>query len=386
MTEYQIALAYLSALTIVCLVLFSFTYFLPTPENANKAKSTYFFRILLLFVIASQTAILFRYEHPAIVSILLGNLFILWISYTLMCAIYSRYDVNIVNKHYWLIAMHSVVFVSGLYFVSQITELAYLRSVYVLLNIFLPFCLTIHQCHQQFKKHRIGDRVLYCSLLVTILLYLAYLFCLSVFFRDQFFAPITLIFIILLSFVCILFFGFALSIIYSLVGKLRKELITDRLTGVKNRNYFTDISQQLMSMAKRANTPLSLIVCDIDWFKKINDTYGHAAGDKVLIDFSKNIKEALRVEDVFIRIGGEEFIIMLPQINLESAVLVAERLRLSIDLLPINVGVESIHITASFGVAEVDVNNTIDHSVNNADGALYEAKRSGRNKVVAFKS
>lgn len=385
MTEYQIALAYLAALAIVCLVLFSFTYFLPTPENANKAKSTYYFRILLLFVIAAQTSILFRYEHSAIIPILLSNLFILWISYALMCAIYSRYDVNITNRYYVLIALHSVVCLSGLYFLHQITELAYWRSVYILMNIGLPFCMTMRQCHLQFKKHRIGDRVLYCSLLVTILLYLVYIFFLSVFFRDLLFPPITLTFIVLLSFVCILFFGFALSIIYSLVGKLRKELITDRLTGAKNRNYLIDISKQLISMAKRTKTPLSIIVCDIDWFKKINDTYGHAAGDTVLVDFSNNIKTALRTEDVFIRIGGEEFIILLPQINLENALHTAERLRSSTDLLPINVGIEAIHITASFGVAVVDLTHDIDHSVNNADGALYEAKRSGRNKVVAFR-
>ncbi|XQW85325.1 GGDEF domain-containing protein [Thalassotalea piscium] len=385
MTEYQIALAYLSALTIVCLVLFSFTYFLPTPDNPNKAKSTYFFRLLLLFVIAAQMASLFIFEYSVIVAILVSNLFTLLIAYALMCAIYSRYDVDMPRYLYPLIVFHVVVFLTGLYSLYQITPLGYWRSVYALLNIGLPFALTMRQCHCQFKKHRIGDRVLYCSLLITIVLYLLYIFCFSVFFRDALFAPITMTFIMLLSFVCILFFGFALSIIYSLVGKLRKELITDRLTGAKNRNYFIDISKQLISLAKRSNTPLSVIACDLDRFKNINDTYGHAAGDKVLVEFSSNIKASLRVEDVFIRIGGEEFIILLPQINLDNALLTAERLRLSTDVLAVKVGSDILNVSASFGVAEVDLIQDIDYSVNNADVALYEAKRSGRNKVVAFK-
>ena len=385
MTEYQIALAYLAALAIVCLVLFAFTTFLPKPENANKAKSTYYFRFLLLFVIAVQGSTLLQHQGFLITSMLLGNAFMLLVAYSVMCAIYSRYDVMITSKHYGLIALHSALVASGVYWLPELISSAHWRSIFLLLNLTFPFALTMKLCHQQFKKHRLGDRVLYSALLITILLYLTYILFLALFYREQQFAPTTLTFINLLSFVCILFLGFALSIIYSLVGKLRKELVTDRLTGAKNRNYLNEISKQLMSLAKRSNTPLSLIVCDIDWFKKINDTYGHAAGDKVLIEFSNEIKNTLRTADVLIRIGGEEFVILLPQCNIEKALITAERLRLAIDMLTINVEKEAISMSASFGVAEADLTNDIDHNINNADSALYEAKRSGRNKVVAYK-
>ncbi|GAA5135401.1 hypothetical protein GCM10025767_13170 [Thalassotalea piscium] len=168
-----------------------------------------------------------------------------------------------------------------------------------------------------------------------------------------------------------------------MVDKLRVELVTDRLTGAKNRNYLGEISQQLISMAKRTNTPLSLIICDIDRFKVINDTHGHGAGDKVLIEFAKNIKNTLRAEDIFIRVGGEEFVILLPQINVENALLTANRLRLSTEKLPIVFGDENLTITASFGIASVDLNHPIEHSVNKADEALYQAKGSGRNRAIA---
>lgn len=365
------------------MVLYTFTYFLPTPDNANKAKSTYYFRILLLFVIAAQSAVLFRYEHAAILSIVLTNLFILAIAYSLMCAIYSRYDANISQRHYLLMVVHSGIFLSCLYYFHQLFGPGYWRSVFVFINICIPYGLTIHQCHLQFKKDRVSDRVLYSALLITIMLCLIYIFFYSTFFRDQAFVPITLTFIILLSFVCVLFFGFALSIIYSLVDKLRVELVTDRLTGAKNRNYLGEISQQLISMAKRTNTPLSLIICDIDRFKVINDTHGHGAGDKVLIEFAKNIKNTLRAEDIFIRVGGEEFVILLPQINVENALLTANRLRLSTEKLPIVFGDENLTITASFGIASVDLNHPIEHSVNKADEALYQAKGSGRNRAIA---
>ena len=215
MTEYQIALAYLAALAIVCLALFTFTSFLPKPENTNKAKSTYFFRVLLLFVMATQAAFLFRYEHAPLTSILLSSLFMLLIAYSVMCAIYSRYDVDTTSKHYVFIGGHCLLLLGSVYALHQYTELAYWRAVLILVNLSLPFGLTMRLSHQQFKKHRLGDRVLYSALLITILLYLIYTFSVCVFFRGYLFAPITLTFISLLSFVCILFLGSSFSLIFN---------------------------------------------------------------------------------------------------------------------------------------------------------------------------
>ena len=170
------------------------------------------------------------------------------------------------------------------------------------------------------------------------------------------------------------------------VGKFvsRKEIITDKLTGAKNRNYLNEVAQQMYSLAKRRKEPLSIILCDIDWFKNINDTYGHSAGDKVLISFSNAIESSLRTEDILIRIGGEEFLILLPYNDIEKALFTAERLRAAINEKAMDIGLETINISASFGVVQVDITKSIDDNINHADIALYEAKRSGRNKVVPY--
>ncbi len=366
------------------MVLFAFTYFLPRPENTNKAKSSDYFRLLLLFVIAAQSTNLFRYDDAILASIIIGNVLLLSITYSLMFAIFTRYDATITLGHYSWAVVHGLIFALLLFKLHQYSQVGYWRALLTLINIAIPFSFTIKKCHQQFKKHRIGDRVLYSAVLLTLLLYLLYTLLFAVFYSEQIFMPLIIDFISLLSFVCILFFGFALSLIYSLVGKLRKELITDRLTGAKNRNYFTDAAKRLMSLSQRSKTPLTLIACDIDHFKQINDNYGHAAGDQVLVAFCKHIEEQLREEDVFIRIGGEEFLILLPQIGLKNAVQTAQRLCDSLSSLAIVFNQSTLTVSASFGVSEIDAAIDINQNVNNADTALYEAKRSGRNKVVAF--
>lgn len=384
MFGYNVALSYFLALTIVCVVLYSFTYFLPTPDNKNKAKSTFYFRLILLFTIAAFEAILLRYENLPIASIVLNNLFILMIAYNLMFAVYSRYDQTITRKHLTFFATHCTVFMIMVYLLHTSVDFGFLRSAIVLINVSIPYIFTLKKCNKQYKKHRLGDRVLYGALLATILIFIGYVVIYALVFPDHKSVPLSLYFITLLIFICVLFFGFALSIIYSLIGKLRKEIITDRLTGAKNRNYLNDVARQLVASAKRNSTPLSLVLCDIDWFKKINDTYGHATGDQVLKEFTHIITDTLRAEDVLLRIGGEEFVILLPHNDLHQAAQTAERLRAIINKTIIDPGENHINISACFGVTQVNLDIDIDKNINNADIALYEAKRNGRNKVISF--
>ncbi|HOP63852.1 MAG TPA: GGDEF domain-containing protein, partial [Spirochaetota bacterium] len=129
--------------------------------------------------------------------------------------------------------------------------------------------------------------------------------------------------------------------------------------------------------------PLSLIILDIDHFKKINDTYGHITGDSAIKHIVKIINDGIRSVDIFCRYGGEEFALLLPETEPDSAFLIAERLCRSLANSPFFTGTEQITITASFGVSGISPGNdgTLDTILKNADSALYEAKRSGRNRV-----
>lgn len=171
-----------------------------------------------------------------------------------------------------------------------------------------------------------------------------------------------------------------------------KHATLDALTGYNNRHQFEKRLQETTATARRQSQPLCCIMSDIDFFKKVNDTYGHAVGDCVLKSVAKTIKKELRESDIPSRYGGEEFIFLLPNTNLKEAVVVAQRLRKKVEKKKINIeeykieGVKEISVTISIGVSEFDkADKQPEILYKNADSALYEAKEGGRNRVVVFK-
>lgn len=164
--------------------------------------------------------------------------------------------------------------------------------------------------------------------------------------------------------------------------KLNRLATTDALTGANNRHRFLERGEEEVARTKRYNRPLSVIMLDIDHFKRINDTYGHAAGDDVLRLLSENCRQVFRKTDVFGRIGGEEFAAVLPETTLQQAEQVAERLRSTLQRLQLTGPDGLIRFTVSIGVAEYKEGQQLEHILYYADQALYKAKRLGRNRVV----
>ena len=165
--------------------------------------------------------------------------------------------------------------------------------------------------------------------------------------------------------------------------ELHEISITDSLTGLYNRKHLMETLDKEVSRSQRHSRSFSLLVIDIDHFKKYNDTYGHLAGDEVLSKLASVFKECIRSSDYAARYGGEEFIIMLPEIGPEQGVEAAERIRHKVAEEIFNSDGESIKVTISVGVASFPENGEDAESViRNADAALYEAKELGRNRVV----
>ena len=168
-------------------------------------------------------------------------------------------------------------------------------------------------------------------------------------------------------------------------AKLSAEHIarTDGLTGLNNRRAFYERGEDEFARTKRYGSPLTLVMLDIDHFKNINDTWGHAAGDEALRKIAEAITALLRETDFCGRVGGEEFGLLLPQTNREAGVALANRLRKRIHEIVIRHNEATINCSASFGVATCKSTTTnIDTLVASADRALYQAKQTGRNKVV----
>lgn len=160
--------------------------------------------------------------------------------------------------------------------------------------------------------------------------------------------------------------------------------VTDGLTGLNNRRYLDNHLPSMFEKAQGTNKPLSLVMCDIDHFKAVNDTHGHDVGDEVIQEFSRRIKKNVRNIDLACRFGGEEFVIVMPETDVTLAKIVAERIRTEIALHPFVVenGAKQISATVSLGIASIeDANDSPEKLLKRADIALYQAKRAGRNVV-----
>jgi two-component system cell cycle response regulator len=160
--------------------------------------------------------------------------------------------------------------------------------------------------------------------------------------------------------------------------------ITDPLTGLYNRRYMESHLGSLMEQAIARKKPLTVLVLDIDYFKAINDTHGHDAGDDVLREFALRIKKSIRGIDLACRYGGEEFVVVMPETDLAVATMVAERLRrrIATEPFPIQDGSLSVEVTISIGLSALGKDEDTAKILKRADAALYRAKRDGRNRVV----
>ncbi|WP_434931052.1 GGDEF domain-containing protein [Shewanella sp. HL-SH5] len=181
--------------------------------------------------------------------------------------------------------------------------------------------------------------------------------------------------------------GMSVFVLYMLASDLAEEMktlaITDQLTGCFNRRGFYDKANHLLTSFKQSNQHVCLIYSDIDNFKMINDQYGHTAGDQVLSQVARRLKQHVKSDDLIGRIGGEEFVILIGRANYKEAFDVAERLRKILASTPIYYSNIAISVTASFGVVDVKTaDSKIENAINLADEALYHAKKTGRNKVI----
>jgi diguanylate cyclase (GGDEF)-like protein len=165
--------------------------------------------------------------------------------------------------------------------------------------------------------------------------------------------------------------------------QMYESALRDGLTKVFNKKYFTDYLEKEFAFAARHGSPLALIFLDIDFFKRINDTHGHPAGDFVLSELSQLMATLVRTEDVLARFGGEEFTVLCRGTDLAGAQIVAERLRRTVEAHTFSFGAKAIPVTISLGIAAIPDTAIVDHAqfLAAADKALYEAKRSGRNRV-----
>lgn len=178
-------------------------------------------------------------------------------------------------------------------------------------------------------------------------------------------------------------FGIVLLVNQTIAMRLQESARRDALTGALTRSALEDVAADELARSRRHGLPLSLLLLDIDHFKMVNDQHGHAAGDTALRQFAAAVRRCLRREDVFGRLGGEEFCALLPSTAVAGAAQLAERIRQSVANLAVEAGGHRLSLKVSIGVASLgEHGGSWDELVNQADRAMYAAKRGGRNRVI----
>ncbi len=170
------------------------------------------------------------------------------------------------------------------------------------------------------------------------------------------------------------------------LSSIKNIAIYDTLTGLHNRRHFEEMLGVEAPRCFYSNTPLSLVMVDIDFFKKVNDTFGHTEGDQVLCKISSLLKTSVRKNDTVARYGGEEFILILPETGLEESFVIAERIRRLVESTLFEAGKAQVHLTVSMGISNFPSQRvkSKEELIKMADQALYDAKRGGRNRVCIF--
>jgi diguanylate cyclase (GGDEF)-like protein len=169
-------------------------------------------------------------------------------------------------------------------------------------------------------------------------------------------------------------------------SSIKNIALYDTLTGLYNRRYFEERLGVETQKSFYSGTPLSLVMADIDHFKKVNDTFGHTGGDQVLCKTASLLKNSIRKKDMVARYGGEEFMLILPEAGLEESFIIAERIRRLVENTSFEIGQAQVHLTISMGISNFPSHRakSKEELVRMADQALYDAKRGGRNKVCIF--
>jgi two-component system cell cycle response regulator len=164
---------------------------------------------------------------------------------------------------------------------------------------------------------------------------------------------------------------------------LEHAALTDGLTGMHNRRYFDDALREYLQEFERIDRPIGLMILDLDHFKLVNDTHGHDVGDEVLRTVAACLKDMTRYHDIVARLGGEEFAIVAPNMELEVLSRFAERIRKAVASQPVATGNVRLTVTASVGIAVWDRRESMEDLYRRADARLYQAKRQGRNRICA---
>lgn len=358
----------------------AFLFLVPQDATNSRGSSIIYFRRYFVYSCVAYVSFGIRDFIPDLLSIFVFNGFLLASAYSVLLGAMERYAkiTGLVKK----LGMSHI-----LLFALVQTALGYFYPHYTVIRVVLVYVnMTGVLLYTLSLFMRFNGKELYSERLLGI--------CLAVFTLSIFLIPVaffasndqsqfpSIMMLVQNALIILLFGAFFYTFSIDAIRQLEGHVKIDLMTGLYNRNFFIEQAHKFVKSAQRHQFPITVVLCDLDNFRALNNSQSHLAGDKAILHVAERLKGATRDEDILARFSGEEFIALLPQTQLDSAVHLAERLRQNIGDTPIQFEENSFHITASFGVTTMNSKVDVEASLKLVNKALCESMEKGGNCVT----
>lgn len=373
MQEYFL---YFVLLVVLSTTAYAFFYFIPTSKLERSDQSVPYFSFFYLLNALGFSQFLIDDSSLAAA---LGNAFFVLSVHSLIFGLKLR-TMEVNSPHYRVLAVVNafLVFLFTWGTLNLESNPRIFRICTISLNMGLLYVYGFYICLNK-NVESIRTKTLRVTLLISaVLISLSWV---PLYFTGDDVLHLRSVFASLTIILFVLFGGLLSLLMSDIIHFYYKNSITDSLSGLYNRRHFTEVGREMLYSAKRHQFPVCCVLCDIDYFKSINDTHGHDVGDDIIVKVAKLLQKSARPRDLVARIGGEEYAIMLDNTDLAGAVEFAERARVNIKKIKSRGVNAPVSVTASFGVYEAS-QGTILAALKHADIALYRAKNNGRDQVA----
>lgn len=366
--------------TVAC-VLFMLS--LPAQPHSNQRQALQLFTLFFVSVFFAFVLYCLRFWGFYLCSVVSNNLLYLLGCYFFYFGVRARYSRRLRSEIVIGATVHLLLLSVLMWYFSAIKDDVLVRLPIFLLSMCVPILLSYSTIRSHSAGGNLGDKILQLGCLVGLfllpLLYPLFSYLIKPDAPGQLY--VTTLVTLTLQTLCI--GGLAMSYIYDLIDKLRHDAHTDKLTGAKNRRYFFRFAAELIEQSQRQQQAICLVMIDLDYFKQVNDNYGHQVGDDVLHSFASLLLKHLTKQDLLARYGGEEFVLLLPGKNLAQATAWVNQIRnqLSSVAMARPQQAEPLFLTASFGLLLCPPQQEVEEVIKQADEALMRAKLAGRNRL-----
>jgi len=269
-----------------------------------------------------------------------------------------------------------------LFIIPLDSQFKHLRVLVIYMNLIFIYSLSLKLLIREIRNLNKGGKTILFGVIFTLIMCIA-LPVIYYTYYEQILVYISGVLLFHNTSLVLFFGGIFCLFLFERMEQYKKLSLIDSLTGLFNRRVLTKKIEELTGSLERTAEKLSVIMCDIDNFKNLNDSYGHKFGDEVIVAFSKILKSNCRKGDVVVRYGGEEFLVLLRHTDIKGALCLAERMKRDAENVAMRSGSNVINFTVSFGVSAYLDKRPIEECISDADSALYIAKEQGRNRVVA---